>query len=107
MLRPYKGHLVAENYHEVIACIRCLAPVLQNSETLPRGVVSSIWGICHLSRSWGVEPGGMLRSNKLIANEDVERLETWVETISYATMLLIDGADPETAFEFYRPVLQK
>ena len=64
-------------------------------------VVSALWGICHLTRSWALSPDGTLRRNSLIEPEQIALLENWVETISYAVMMLLDDQDFETAFEPY------
>ena len=58
-------------------------------------------GICHLTRSWAIEKDGMLQRNNLIEKEQVEKLKIWVKNISYATFLILDGCDNETAFEPY------
>jgi hypothetical protein len=99
-LRPYNGHLDERNFVEVMESLRALAPQL-TGVSIDREIVAALWAMCHLARAWGVEPEGMLRRNKLISAEDVDRLATWVETISYATMCLLDGAGEGVAFEEY------
>jgi len=94
MLRPYKG-LHQETYDHLIQCVRTLAPQLARDDCVDRRVVSSLWGICHLARSWGLHPQGMLRRNQLITEEDQERLERWIEALSYDLMMLLDGNEPE------------
>lgn len=74
-----------------ICCSRMLSPEIERGETIPRSVVSCLWGICHLGRAWGVHPDGMLRRNHLISDEDVRRLHEWIEKISYAVMLILEG----------------
>jgi hypothetical protein len=100
MLRPYKG-LREESFHGVMDCIVALAEQLSN-DPIERSLVSSLWGICHLGRSWGTEPGGMLGRNNLIATSDIERLSTWIDCISYATMILLDTGDLNEALDPYR-----
>jgi hypothetical protein len=99
-LRPYSG-LRVENFHEVMACLKILAPELEHGATCDKDLVAAIWGICHLGRSWGVEAGGMLRSNGLISADQVERLDSWINQISYAMFCLLDGCGVEIAFEHY------
>ncbi|MBX3469273.1 MAG: hypothetical protein KF878_20555 [Planctomycetes bacterium] len=101
-LRPYGG-LIEENFHEVMEALIALAPELSDGRRVDREVMSALWGICHFARSWGVHPEGMLRRNELIAPHDVERLEEWVETISYAVTSLLDGGPVEEAFADYHP----
>ena len=98
MLRPYAG-LREESFHSVMESLRALGPSLVGPE-VDRRVVSSLWGICHLARAWGVHPEGMLRRNGLISHEDVHRLEGWIETISNATMWTLEG-DLDEAFRDY------
>lgn len=99
-LRPYKGRLVEENFREVMGALRILAPELSGA-AVDREVVGALWAICHLARTWGVEPGGMLRRNGLIGAADVETLAGWVDTLSYATMTLLNGSGEEEAFHAY------
>jgi hypothetical protein len=99
-LRPYGGHLVEENFREVMESLRVLAPELSGA-TVDREVVSALWAMCHLARAWGVEPEGMLRRNGLISATDIETLAGWVATLSYATMCLLDGSGEEEAFQAY------
>ena len=104
MLRPYKG-LREEAFHEVMACIVALADELL-VERLDRGTIAALWVICHLARVWGVEEDGMLQRNALITATDVERLATWIDCISYATMCLLDGIGLEDALDPYRQLMK-
>ena len=99
-LRPYGGHLVEENFREVMDSLRVLAPELSGA-TVDREVVGALWAMCHLAHAWGVEPDGMLRRNELISPTDVETLAGWVNTLSYATMSLLDGSSEGEAFQAY------
>ena len=99
-LRPYGGHLVEENFREVMESLSVLAPELSGA-TVDREVVGALWAMCHLARAWGVEPEGMLRRNSLISAADVETLADWVDTLSYATMCLLTGSGHEEAFHAY------
>ena len=101
MLRPFSGELNEENYHEVIKAIKTLADELRDKDKIDKEVISAIWGICHLTRSWAIEKEGMLRRNNLINDEQIKILEKWIESISFATMMILDGSDNSTAFEFY------
>ena len=94
MLRPYKG-LRQETYDHLVACARALAPHLKNDAMLDRRVVNSLWGICHLARAWGLHPDGMLRRNGLITEDDQQRLEGWIEELSYDLMAILDGGEAE------------
>lgn len=101
MLRPFKGKLIEENYHEIIEAIKTLADELRDEEKVDKEIIAAIWNICHMTRSWAIEPEGMLRRNELINKEQIEKLENWIDVISYSTMNVLDGCDNKTAFEFY------
>ena len=100
MLRPYRG-LQEESFHEVMTALAALGPSLGRGSTVDRQVMEALWGICVLGQCWGVEPDGMLRRNKLISGDDVERLAQWIKMISWAVFFLIEGS-PEAAFEEYK-----
>jgi hypothetical protein len=100
-LRPYRGALRHQGFHEVMAALRVLAPRLRH-DPIDRVVLSSALSIAHLGRAWGVEPQGMLRSNGLISDTDVETLSEWVSCVLDTVTLLLDDADDDVAFESYR-----
>ncbi len=99
-LRPYRGHLVEDNFREVMEALRALAPTL-SGEAVDREVVGALRAICHLGRAWGGWPDGLLRRNGLISAADVTTLEEWVDSLSYSTFCLLDGTGCEVAFEHY------
>ena len=101
MLRPFKGELIEENFHELMEIIRVLKDKFSN-KNIDTSIISNLWSICHLSRAWGLEEEGMLRSNDLIDSGQVELLSNWIDCISYAVMCLLDGTSDEVAFEPYR-----
>jgi hypothetical protein len=93
-LRPYRGSLNPENYDDVIAALRALAPELRDP-SVDTDMVSNLWSICHLGRTWGLQPHGI--NNKLLSKEDAVTLEEWIDTISYVTMMLLEGGDIDEA----------
>ena len=100
MLRPFRGVLIEAYYHEVMAALRTLADELRQ-DRLDRAPVAALWTICHLARSWALEPEGALQRDGRITPAQSEQLADWIDTISYATMNLLEGQDDEIAFEFY------
>ena len=52
-LRPYRGHLLEESFHEIMTALRVLAPSLQQP-SVDREVVSALWSICYLAHSYGL-----------------------------------------------------
>ncbi len=99
-LRPYSG-LSEDNFHEVMEIIAVLAPELENKPNIDSQLISALWGICHFSNAWALEPEGMLQRNDLIAESDIDRLSNWVNIISYAVFMLLDGGGLEHAMEPY------
>ncbi|MCP3774122.1 hypothetical protein NLX71_12490 [Paenibacillus sp. MZ04-78.2] len=58
-LRPYRG-LIEENFHEVMYALSILQKKLgPETPHLDRELVAAVWGMCHLSRAWGVHPEGL------------------------------------------------
>lgn len=96
MLRPYRG-LRDDVLKDVMDALHACAPKL-SEEQLPQGLMSALWGISHLGRSWALQPGGMLRRNNLITDEDQGKLATFLERFEYAVMMLLDGVPEEEAF---------
>ena len=99
-LRPYRGRLFDENFHDVMQALKTLAPTLR-ATAIDRDVVAALGGICHLARAWGIPPEGMLRRNGLIGEPDIEKLAHRVDMISYATFCLLDGTGEDEAFHEY------
>ena len=99
MLRPFTG-LYDENFHELMHILKVLAHDFQQ-EKLEREIISNFWGICQLSRAWGVEEGGMLRKNKLITPEQINKLSDWTDCISYTVLCLLDNQGEEESFSLY------
>ncbi len=102
MLRPFRGELIEENYHEVMEIIQVLQSDFKEEE-IHKEIVSALWALCYLSRLWGLEERGMLRRNHLISESQIEKLSEWVNNISYAVMMLMDGAGIDEAFHSYEP----
>ncbi|WP_458464470.1 hypothetical protein [Paenibacillus sp.] len=105
-LRPFRGRLIEENFHELMDILRILAPELARP-SLDREVMACLWGITHMARAWAVEPEGMLRSNNLISDEQVALMEQWLNLLSYAVLILIEGGGEEEAFWSYHQYVQE
>ncbi|MCP3926948.1 MAG: hypothetical protein GY714_30690 [Desulfobacterales bacterium] len=82
-------------------CLRSIGDYLRDSDLVDKQIVSAVLGIIHLGRAWAVEKNGMLRSNNLISDEDVEKMEEWLSCMSDTFCLLMDGCDDDVAFESY------
>ena len=97
MLRPFRG-LRQEILQDVISALRASAPILGLDETLPRQLLSALWAISYLGRSWALAPHGMLRANKLINDDEVASLATFLDRFDYGVMMLLEGAGEDEAF---------
>ncbi|PYE51228.1 hypothetical protein HUB98_04430 [Paenibacillus barcinonensis] len=105
-LRPFRGHLIEENFHELMSILRVLARELARP-MLDREVMACLWSIPHLARAWAIEPAGMLRSNHLISDEQVVVMEQWLSMFSYAVMILVEDGGEQEAFWEYEQYVQK
>lgn len=105
MLRPYQGELYEDNFHEVMEIIK----VLKNhfyQDKIDTHIISNFWGICHYSRAWALDKDSMLRRNNLISDIQLDLLTSWIECISNAIALLLEGLPEKEALENYR-ILRK
>lgn len=100
-LRPYTGTLNHAAFHEVMACLKALAPELSKGKKVDRQVISDLWSICHLGRTWAVDADGMLQRNHLIRDDDMKTLEEWLHCISDAVMWILETGDLDVAFAEY------
>lgn len=100
MLRPFRGELYEENFHELMNILKILKERFRG-DSIDKQIISNFWSICHLSRAWGLEEGGMLKRNNLISDEQMELLSTWTDCISYAVMNLLEELPDEVTFEPY------
>lgn len=71
-------------------------------------IPESLWSTCQLARAWAVYPDGMLQSNGLISKEQVDQMEEWLDMISYAVMVILEGEGQlDEALWGYREYLHK
>jgi hypothetical protein len=96
MLRPYRT-LRRDVLADVLDALRACALEV-TADTLPRDLVSALWAISHLGRSWGLDPGGMLRRNHLISAADQETLGAFLERFDYAVLTLLEKGTVHEAF---------
>lgn len=105
-LRPFSGELQESYFHELMAVVRALSGEF-GKPALNRELIACLWSITHLARAWAVEPDGVLRRNGLIADEQVARMERWLDLISYAVMILLENGGEEEAFWGYREYISE
>ncbi len=106
MLRPFDGTLIEANFHEMMEILDVLADELEQDK-LDRTVVSCLWSICQYARAWALEPDGMLRRNELISDEQLRQMAEWVDAISYAVTVLMEGGGREDAFWSYQEYVKE
>ncbi|KKO51814.1 hypothetical protein [Paenibacillus sp. DMB20] len=107
MLRPFRGELYERNFHELMLIIEVLAEEFEKPQ-VQRVMISCLWSICQLARAWAVYPDGMLQSNGLISKEQVDQMEEWLDMISYAVMVILEGEGQlDEALWGYREYLHK
>ena len=94
-LRQYMG-LNLDNFHEVMAAIVGVAPHLVQERYIDREIVDALWSLCWSARNRGLDPNGMLQRDCLIDDEDVDRLESWIEAIEWAVLTLLNAAPDAT-----------
>ncbi|MCL1994502.1 MAG: hypothetical protein FWG66_16280 [Spirochaetes bacterium] len=98
-LRPFKKTLPEENFHEIINCLKALKDDFE-AEQISRDVIADLWGICHLGRAWALHKDGMLQSNNLITQEQIQTIEDWINIISHTVNNLLDGQGDEAFWEY-------
>lgn len=99
-LRPYQG-LKDDSFHKVMEALFVVGTHFSQSSQVDRELVGSIWSMCYLARLWGVNPDGMLRRNRLIADGDVSRLAKWIDVIEHTSLELLNGNDTGEAISTY------
>lgn len=50
---------------------------------------------------WALYPEGMLQSNKLINDPQIEQIDDWIVNLSYTAFCLLDGTGTKEAFWDY------
>ncbi|MDB5334594.1 MAG: hypothetical protein JWN70_213 [Planctomycetaceae bacterium] len=100
MLRPYRG-LREHNFHVVMQALFVVGERFHSSDVIDRKLVESLWSMCSRTRCWGLDPKGMLRRNNLISEEDIRRLESWIEIFERSTFGLLRGCPPHDEVERY------
>ena len=92
-LRRFPGHLYESSFLELLEALKTLAPEYAKADKVNREVMSALWAICTLGRSWGLHPDGMLQRNHLISEKDARTLEEWIDRLSLSLFTMLDGAD--------------
>ena len=99
VLRPFKNKLSEENFHEIMKCLKTLSEDFE-SKNIEQETISDLWAICHLGRAWALNENGILQSNNLLAQEQIQILDNWISMISYSVMNLLEGVKDEAFWEY-------
>jgi hypothetical protein len=99
-LRPYRGHLIEKNFHQVMEDVFTVGETFHAAQ-VDREVIYSLWTICTWGRMWGLHPQGMLRRSYLIETAEIERLELWIEIIESTVHSLLGGMAPHLSINEY------
>lgn len=93
MLRPYRG-LKEDNFHRVLQAVFVVGDRLHSQEHVERELMNTLWSLCSTSRSWGLNPKGMLQRNRLITEADSRRLESWIDILEWSIEGVLNGCPP-------------
>jgi hypothetical protein len=107
-LRPYRGSLNEDNFHEVMTAIRVLAPDIAGSASVGRELMADLWSLIWFPRMWAFPPHGMLRRNDLIDGRTLSVLDDWLNRISEAVSYSLEGSPEcvsDAMIEFGQPLL--
>lgn len=102
-LRPFSGKLIESNFTEVMECMKVLQDEFAQ-EKIDKNILSDIISITYFARVWA-SPDGMLGSNKLLTEEQTDKLNLWVDMIQESLMYLLEGVKEE-AFWSYKMYLE-
>jgi hypothetical protein len=97
-LRPYRGYLVEEHYHEIMRALRVLAPTLQGP-TVDREVMSSLWSLVFCGEAWALDAGQPV--NGLMGEAEQRRLQGWVRTLQFTVHSLLQNIAVKESFWDY------
>jgi hypothetical protein len=99
-LRPYSG-LRHGNFHSLFQALLVVGDELYRNSDVDRELVHAIWSLTSTARIWGVDPGGMLKRNKLITDADAKLLEEWTQILERTGLSLLNGCPPYYQIETY------
>jgi hypothetical protein len=99
MLKPYRGELYEENYNEIITAIKVLSSETSKGESVQKEIMEDILSICYYANFWGLDKDGMLRRNGLLPDQDIDKLQQWIQGIIKELIIALDGDEADTLKE--------
>ncbi len=102
MLKPYRRTLSDDIYYDILDCLKTLFDEITTEENIDARIVAAVHGILHSGRMWLSNPESALRKSGRICDDEVARLESWLNNISaiYHAMLMVK-TDKEHLFSQY------
>lgn len=91
-LRPFQG-LLEEDFAELVQALIGVFPELQASSSVNRTLVAALWDMCHSARILVLNPDSGVRRNKLVAPDDLEKCQQWIEAIESFALRALQGLD--------------
>src|SRR5262249_11635194 len=89
-LRPYRGPRL-DCFWKLMEWLVDYAQSFRG-EQIDRRLVADAWSVAYFTRAWALEPGGMIRRNKLITNADLDLLRKWLDAFESTVFRLLEGA---------------
>lgn len=124
-LRPLVG-VFEKDFAEIIEAMVAVFPLLsQGQSSVDKQLIAALWELCERIRVYSA-PNGMLQHNKLITQDEADRLNRWAHILNRMTSYALDGsnlmshyligvmeyigwqsADRAALYEFLRPEIEE
>ncbi|WP_372364847.1 hypothetical protein [Candidatus Uabimicrobium sp. HlEnr_7] len=98
-LRPYQG-IEDEYFHEIVEALFSIQDHFKQ-DVVDRELMLYLWEICSSTICLALREGSLLRRNKLISDEDLKKLNSWIHIIdSIGRYLLIKLSLADIIFSY-------
>ena len=81
-LKPYRGAVPESVLDEIKECLSCIHDHIKQSSAIDYEIVAGIQGLLHYGRIWLLNEDSGLRRSGRISEDEVKRLEMWLNEIS-------------------------
>ena len=99
-LRPFQG-VHENNFIDVMNSLVVVAPELVKQNRAAIELMVAIWDMCHRTRVYASYENSILIRNRLISDQDCQRLHLYLRTIESCMLRLLAGERSELAFRPY------
>ena len=100
-LKPYRGRLDDAIYDDIVNCLKVVFDEVQSGEAIDLRIVAGVHGILHLGRAWVANPESNLRRSGRMPEEEVVRLERWLNDISSIYQQMVRYESDKELFSQY------